>query len=94
MTWLGRRFGLTPKLTGLLAIGSSMPFEVTDRNFEFKFPMMTGPDVAGRILVADGAKGPVPATIRVAMQTEGGIQFVDERQPVTPDTDDPSGNSY
>ena len=24
MTWLGRRFGLTPKLTSLLAIGSSI----------------------------------------------------------------------
>ncbi len=64
-----------------------MPFEVTDRNFDIKVSMVTGPDVAGRILVADGAKGPVLTTIKLALQTQGSLQFVDERQPVTPDAD-------
>jgi hypothetical protein len=48
---------------------------------------MTGPDISGRITIADGAQGPVPATSKVMMQTQGQIQFTDERQPVTPDAD-------
>ncbi len=64
-----------------------MPFEVTDRNFELKVSMISGPDLGGRILVADGARGPVPATVKIALQTEGRIQFADERAPVTPDAD-------
>ena len=64
-----------------------MPFEVTDRNFDIKVSLMTSPDIRGRITIADGAQGPVPATIKLTMQTQGRIEFLDERQPVTPDAD-------
>ena len=64
-----------------------MPFEVTDRNFDLKVSLMTGPDINGRITIADGAQGPVQADVNVTLQTQGRIQFTDERQPVTPDAD-------
>jgi len=64
-----------------------MPFEVTDRNFDIKVSLMTSPDIRGRITIADGAQGPIPVAVKVTMQTEGRIQFADERQPVTPDAD-------
>ena len=62
-----------------------MPFEVSDRNFDLKVSLTTGPDISGRITIADGAQGPVPAMVKLVMQTEGQIEFVDERQPVAPD---------
>jgi len=64
-----------------------LPFEVVDRNFELKVPPTKGPDVGGRILAAEGAKGPPPETLKVYMQSRGNIQFADERQPVSPDAD-------
>jgi len=62
-----------------------MPFEVSDRNFDIKVSLMTGPDINGRIMIADGAQGPVPAAVKVTMQTQGQIEFTDERAPVAPD---------
>ena len=56
---------------------------------EIKVPLTVGPDISGRIMIAEGAKGPVPSAMKLLMQTQGNIQFVDERQPVTPD---PEGN--
>jgi hypothetical protein len=64
-----------------------MPFEVVDRNFDIKVSLTTGPDISGRITIADGAQGPVPATVKLVMQTQGQVEFTDERQPVTPDAD-------
>ncbi len=64
-----------------------MPFEVTDRNFDIKVSLMTGPNISGRITLADGVQGPMPTTAKIVMQTQGRIEFTDERQPVTPDAD-------
>lgn len=64
-----------------------MPFEVTDRNFDIKVSLMTGPDITGRVTIADGAKGPIPTALKLVLQTQGVIQFTDERQPVAPDAD-------
>jgi hypothetical protein len=63
-----------------------MPFEVVDRNLEIKVSLVRGPDISGRLLVAEGAKAPPPGTAGVSMRTaEGPLQFGDEGQPVTPD---------
>ena len=64
-----------------------MPFEVTDRNFDVKVSLMIGPNIGGRISLADGAKGPVPAATKVLLQTQGRIGFADENEPAVPDAD-------
>ena len=48
-----------------------MPFEVTDRNFDIKVPLMTGPDINGRITIAAGAQGPCRLRLKSLCKPKG-----------------------